>query len=115
MAVITTIVVSRYINYYIWFIYISAKKRKSLEENWSAMDNHELKALYEQYKKAAVSMVISISSDLGVRALYTEGHDQRTADYSMRRTRRKGLKPEETEVIYIGALLHDIMEQELSP
>lgn len=77
-------------------------------EHRISMNNQELKALYEKNKKAAVSMIISMSSALGARDLYTEGHDQRTAGYSMRLARRKGLKPDDTETIYIGALLHDI-------
>ncbi len=72
------------------------------------MDNKKLKLLNEQNKKAIISTVIAMSSALGARNKYTEGHDQRTAGYSMRLSRRIRLMPEEIESIYRGAMLHDI-------
>ena len=72
------------------------------------MDNQELKKLNEQYKKASISTVIAMSSALGARDTYTEGHDQRTAGYALRIVRRIGLDKEEAQGVYLAALLHDI-------
>lgn len=73
-----------------------------------SMDNQELKKLNEQYKKATISTVIAMSSALGARDTYTEGHDQRTAGYALRIARRIGLDKEEAQCVYLAALLHDI-------
>ncbi len=77
-------------------------------EHKIALDCHKLKTLNRQYKKAIITTVISMAAALGARDPYTEGHDQRTAGYSMRLARRLGLSSEETEYVYLGALLHDI-------
>ncbi len=72
------------------------------------MDNKKLKLLNEQNKKAIISSVIAMSSALGARDRYTEGHNERTAGYAMRLSRRIGLMSEKKEDIYMGAMLHDI-------
>ncbi len=72
------------------------------------MDNQKLRDLNDKIRKDVTSMVITISSALGARDKYTEGHNQRTAGYSMRLSRRVGLSRDKAEYIYIGALLHDI-------
>ncbi|MFN2267241.1 MAG: HD-GYP domain-containing protein [Desulfonatronovibrio sp.] len=77
-------------------------------EHLIQMDNEKLKLLNEQNKKAIISTVIAMSSALGARDGYTEGHNRRTAGYSMRLSRRIGLVSEEKEFVFMGAMLHDI-------
>ncbi|GAB6059569.1 HD-GYP domain-containing protein [Desulfonatronum parangueonense] len=72
------------------------------------MDLEEIREGNQKFKRAVTSFILSMSSALGARDPYTEGHEQRTAGYAMRIARRLGLSMEEMEYIYLGAMLHDI-------
>lgn len=68
----------------------------------------ELKELNQRLKDNVLKSVTAISSALQARDVYTMGHTQRVADYSVRLARRIGLPENQIELIRIGGLLHDI-------
>ncbi|WP_028572749.1 HD-GYP domain-containing protein [Desulfonatronum lacustre] len=72
------------------------------------MDLEELRERHEVFKKAVTTFVLAMSSAIGARDPYTQGHEQRTAGYALRLARRVGLSKEDAQFVYLGAMLHDI-------
>ena len=72
------------------------------------MDLEELREQHEKFKKAVTSFALAMSSAIGARDPYTQGHEQRTAGYALRLARRVGLSKEDAHFVYLGAMLHDI-------
>lgn len=59
-------------------------------------------------KKVTYQVLVSLASTIDAKDFYTRGHSSRVAEYSLLIGRELGMPHNELEILYYGALLHDI-------
>lgn len=62
----------------------------------------------EYYKKVTYQVLTALSSTIDAKDYYTKGHSTRVAEYSLAVGKELGLSQNDLEILYHGALLHDI-------
>lgn len=62
----------------------------------------------EQLERLNMNIIRALAYTIDAKDRYTSGHSQRVADYSLAIAKRMGKSPEEQEIIYYAALLHDV-------
>lgn len=70
--------------------------------------NEELRQAQEEIKRSYDATLIALSSALDLRDTATEGHSIRVAKIALEIGKEVGLSDEELEILWRGALLHDI-------
>ncbi|HPQ29605.1 MAG TPA: HD domain-containing protein [Desulfobacteraceae bacterium] len=68
----------------------------------------ELRLLNEKIKQNIINVVSAMASALAARDSYTEGHTARVGDLAFKIACQLGLEQDESELIRIGGILHDI-------
>ena len=71
----------------------------------SEINNRDLR---DKIEESNMSVVKSLANALEAKDLYTEGHSDRVAEYSVGIARRMGYSPERIHMLRYGAQLHDI-------
>jgi HD-GYP domain-containing protein (c-di-GMP phosphodiesterase class II) len=64
--------------------------------------------LFDELKASFVQSVTALANAIDIRDTYTITHSQQIANWAAKTARQLGCKPDETNEIYLGGMLHDI-------
>lgn len=82
---------------------------KSIDQmNMIKKINDELKESKEQLQKAYLESIETLRYTVEAKDIYTKGHSDRVAEYSVLIGKKLGLPDDELETLKIGGLFHDI-------
>ena len=70
--------------------------------------NKELKETYEKLEKAYMESIETLRLTVDAKDVYTRGHSDRVAEYSVLIGKKLGLSEEDIRTLKIGGLFHDI-------
>lgn len=70
--------------------------------------NKELKETYEKLEKAYMESIETLRLTVDAKDVYTRGHSDRVAEYSVLIGKKLGLPEEDIRTLKIGGLFHDI-------
>jgi hypothetical protein len=63
---------------------------------------------YQEVSEAYESTVLAFVGAIEAKDIYTRGHSERVAEYSRMIAEKLGIRDQELEIFYYGALLHDV-------
>ena len=63
---------------------------------------------YQEVSEAYESTVLAFVGAIEAKDIYTRGHSERVAEYSRMIAEKMGIRDQELEIFYYGALLHDV-------
>ncbi len=70
--------------------------------------NHELSDTYEKLEQAYLESIETLRYTVEAKDIYTRGHSERVADFSVLIGKKLGLSEEDLRNLHLGGLFHDI-------
>ncbi len=70
--------------------------------------NQELTGTYEKLEKAYLESIETLRHTVEAKDIYTRGHSERVAEYSVLIGKKLGLSEEDLKILHLGGLFHDI-------